>query len=110
MPGDTVILADGTYSASATMKFNGVGTTALPITLKPQTAGGVKFTGGQTLKIGGEYCIVDGFHWKGGNGASNFIEFRDGTNLGNNSTIQNCVIDGLQVEGGTPTYNASTDK
>ncbi|RIA10758.1 poly(beta-D-mannuronate) lyase [Flavobacteriaceae bacterium MAR_2010_72] len=95
-PGDTVILADGTYSASATMKFNGVGTAAMPITLKPATPGGVKFTGGQTLKIGGDYCIVDGFHWKGGNGASNFIEFRDGTDYANNSIIQNCVIHGLQ--------------
>ena len=96
IPGDIVILANGTYSASATMKFNGVGTAALPITLKAATPGGVKLTGGQTLKIGGEYCIVEGFHWKGGNGASNFIEFRDGTNLGNNSTLQNCVVDGLQ--------------
>ncbi len=110
-PGDTVILADGTYTSNVTMRFNGVGTAAQPITLKAATPGGVKFTTGiQTLKIGGEYCIVDGFHWNGGFGASNFIEFRDGTNLGNNSTLQNCVIDGLQVSGGTPTYNASTGK
>ena len=110
-PGDTVILADGTYTANVTMRFNAVGTAANPITLKAATPGGVKFTTGtQTLKIGGEYCIIDGFYWNGGFGASNFIEFRDGTDLGNNSTLQNCVIDGLQVSGGTPTYNATTGK
>ncbi|MDO7173927.1 chondroitinase-B domain-containing protein [Mariniflexile sp. AS56] len=103
-PGDTVIFADGTYTASATMRFNGVGTAANPITLKAATPGGVKFTNGQTLKIGGEYCIIDGFHWKGGNGASNFIEFRDSSNYANNSILQNCVVDGLL---GTSTSTAS---
>jgi len=95
VPGDIVILADGTYPSSATMKFNGAGTASQPITLKAATPGGVILTGGQTLKIGGDFCIVDGFHWDGGNGASNFIEFRDGTDYANHSTIQNCVIDGL---------------
>ncbi|WP_372753059.1 chondroitinase-B domain-containing protein [Mariniflexile sp.] len=106
-PGDTVIFADGTYSNSATMRFNGVGTASNPITLKAATPGGVKFTGGQTLKIGGDYCIIDGFHWKGGNGASNFIEFRDSSNYAYNSVLQNCVVDGLQVSGGTPTFDGT---
>ncbi|CAH8293217.1 poly(beta-D-mannuronate) lyase [Mariniflexile fucanivorans] len=107
-PGTTITIADGTYSGSFTMKVNGVGTSTNPITFKAQTPGGVKFTNGQQLKIGGDYCIIDGLWWQGGNGASNFIEFRDGSNYAYYSTLQNCVVDGLQVSGGTPTYNAST--
>ncbi len=100
IPGDIVELANGTYSSSATMKINGVGTEALPITYKPATPGGVTFTGGQTMDIGGDYCIVEGFRWKGGVGTSNFIEFRDSTNYAYNSTLQNCVVDGVTVSGG----------
>ncbi|MFC4722610.1 chondroitinase-B domain-containing protein [Geojedonia litorea] len=96
-PGDTVILADGTYTSNEMIKFiPTTGTAAMPITFKAATPGGVKFTGGLKLKIGGDHCIVDGFHWQGGDGASNFIEFRDGSDYAYNSTIQNCVIDGLQ--------------
>lgn len=101
-PGTTITIANGTYSASFTMRFNGVGDSTNPITLKAETPGGVKFINGQPLKIGGEYCIIDGFHWKGGNGASNFIEFRDGSNYANYSTLQNCVVDGL-IGTSTPT-------
>ncbi|MFD2290080.1 chondroitinase-B domain-containing protein [Mariniflexile gromovii] len=94
-PGDTVIFANGTYSNSATMKINGVGTEANPITYKAVTPGGVIFTNGQTMDIGGEWCIIEGFHWNGGNGASNFIEFRDGSNYANNSVLKNCVVQNL---------------
>ena len=41
--------------------------------------------------------VVDGFYWLGGFGASNFIQFRDGTNYAQHSTIQNCAINGLSV-------------
>ncbi len=110
IPGDIVILADNTYSSSATMKFNGVGTAENPITLRPATPGGVTFTGGQTMDIGGDWCIIEGFRWKGGVGTSNFIEFRDGTNYANNSILQNCVIDGVTVSGGVNPLNGTSVK
>ena len=99
-PGDIVILQDGVYDSDARIKFKAgtSGTGALPITFRPQTPGGVKFTGGLKMSIGGDYLIIDGFHWKGGFGASNFIEFRDGYTYSNYSKIQNCAIDGLQVD------------
>tara|TARA_R110002096_G_scaffold17720_12_gene61210 strand:- start:8511 stop:11108 length:2598 start_codon:yes stop_codon:yes gene_type:complete len=97
--GDTVILANGTYSSDARVKFSPTtGTSTMPITLRPQTPGGVKFTGGLKMSIGGDYVVIDGFHWQGGFGASNFIEFRDGFDYANYSTIQNCAIDGLTVD------------
>lgn len=111
-PGDIVVLADGTYATgpSGGMKINGVGTAANPIIFRPATPGGVTFTGGQTMDIGGEWCIVEGFRWKGGVGASNFIEFRDGTNLGNNSILKNCVVDGLTTSNGVNPFNGVSTK
>lgn len=96
--GDIIILANGTYSTDARINFVGNGTVDDPITFRAETPGGVVFTGGLKMDIGGDYVIVDGFHWQGGYGASNFIQFRDGTDYANYSTIQNCVINGLTVD------------
>ncbi|MDC0176742.1 T9SS type A sorting domain-containing protein [Polaribacter sp.] len=107
-PGDEIILKNGTYSTDERMIFLGSGTAENPVTFRAETPGGVIFTGGPRLTIGGEsdgdvtatgeYLVVDGFHWKGGYGASNFIEFRNGYDYAHHSTIQNCVIDGLGIE------------
>lgn len=112
-PGDVIILKNGTYATDERLRFLGSGTAENPITFRAETPGGVIFTGGARLTIGGEtdddtgnkiatgeYLIVDGFHWKGGYGASNFIEFRNGTDYAHHSTIQNCAIDGLGIEPG----------
>ncbi|WP_194767111.1 chondroitinase-B domain-containing protein [Tamlana sp. I1] len=96
--GDTVILADGTYSSDERISFLGTGTVDMPITFRPETPGGVIFTGGLKMSIAGTYLVVEGFHWVGGIGASNFIEFRKSSEYANNCTIQNCVIDGLGFE------------
>jgi len=99
-PGDVVILEDGEYDSDDSLKILGNGTEAQPIIFKPQTPGGVTFTGGLKLNIAGSYLIVDGFYWNGGFGASNFIQFRDGSNYAQNCTIQNCAINNLGVEPG----------
>ena len=95
--GDIIILANGTYNTDERIDFIGNGTSDNPITFKAQTPGGVIFTGGLQMNIGGDYVVVDGFHWQGGYGASNFIQFRNGTDYANYSTIQNCAIDGLAL-------------
>ena len=97
VPGDIIILANGSYNTDARINFVGNGTTDDPIVFKAETPGGVVFTGGLQMNIGGDHVVVDGFHWQGGYGASNFIQFRNGTDYANYSTIQNCVIDGLLV-------------
>ncbi|MEN8764705.1 MAG: chondroitinase-B domain-containing protein [Wenyingzhuangia sp.] len=108
-PGDQIVLKNGTYTTDERMIFLGSGTADNPVVFRAETPGGVIFTGGPRLTIGGEsendgllatgdYLIVDGFHWKGGYGASNFIEFRNGADYAHHSKVQNCVIDGLGVE------------
>ncbi|TXG38601.1 chondroitinase-B domain-containing protein [Seonamhaeicola maritimus] len=97
LPGDVIILANNTYSSDARIDFVGNGTADKPITFRAETPGGVIFDNGLQMNIGGDYVVVDGFHWQGGYGASNFIQFRNGTDYANHSTIQNCAIDGLGI-------------
>ncbi len=97
VPGDEIVLANGIYDTDERIDFVGNGTADNPIVFRAETPGGVKFTGGLQMNIGGDYVVVDGFHWQGGFGASNFIQFRDGTDYANYSTIQNCAIDGLAI-------------
>ncbi|WP_179352538.1 chondroitinase-B domain-containing protein [Winogradskyella vidalii] len=96
--GDTVILEDGVYDSEDRIKFSPTtGTADMPITFRAETPGGVRFTAGLKMSVGGDHVIIDGFHWDGGYGPSTLIEFRDGTDYANHSTIQNCAIDGLTV-------------
>ena len=95
--GDVIILENGVYDSDERIDFIGNGTADSPITFRAESPGGVTFTGGLQMNIGGDYVVVDGFHWKGGYGASNFIQFRNGTDYANHSTIQNCAIDGLEI-------------
>ena len=105
--GETVILADGIYDNEDRVKFlPTTGIAAMPITFRSQTPGGVRFTGGMQLSIGGDHVIVDGFYWDGGFGSIVVIEFRDGEDYANYSTIQNCAMDGLTVE--SPSAATST--
>lgn len=97
--GDTVILEDGTYDTDDRIKFSPTtGTADMPITFRAETPGGVRFTNTLQMSIGGDHVIIDGFYWDGGYGPSTLIEFRDGTDYANHSTIQNCAIDGLTVD------------
>ncbi len=98
--GDNVIWLNGTYSSDERITFSGNGTATNPITLKAETAGGVIFNNGLQIDIAGNYLVIDGFYWNGGYGASNFIQFRNGTNYAQNCTIQNCAINGLTAEPG----------
>ena len=100
MAGDEVVLVNGTYSSDERILFSGTGTQDNPITFRSQTPGGVIFDNGLQLDIAGTNLVVDGFYWNGGYGASNFIQFRNGTNYAQHCTIQNCAINGLVAEPG----------
>lgn len=100
-PCDVVTWTDGTYSDEQII-FEAYGESGSPIVLRSETPGGVIFTGDSKINMFGEYLIVDGFYWNGGEGLNNHIEFRkSGSNnqFANNSIFRNCAFNNLITEG-----------
>ncbi|OGU67505.1 MAG: hypothetical protein A2499_11100 [Stygiobacter sp. RIFOXYC12_FULL_38_8] len=93
-PGDKVIMANGEWN-DVSIVFDAGGTKEKPITLCAETKGKVILKGNSTLKIAGDYLIVDGLNFQGGfieKGA--VIEFRNGTKKeSNHSRLTNTVIE-----------------
>ena len=94
LPGDIIILENGDWK-DVSIKLGCHGTKEQPITFKAREAGKVMITGYSTLKIGGEYIIVDGLFFKNGSaGKDDVIEFRiDNRQLANHCRVTNIVID-----------------
>jgi poly(beta-D-mannuronate) lyase len=92
-PGDTIVIANGTYR-DAELVFVARGDTARPIVVRAETAGRVLFSGSSSLRIAGTGLEVDGLRFTAGfspKGAA--IEYRAGSDVANNCRITNCVID-----------------
>lgn len=92
--GDNIIIANGVYK-DVEIEFYGQGTASKPITLKAEIPGEVSIEGVSNLKIGGDYLVVEGLHFKNGYTPSkNVIQFKiNDTLIANHSTVTNCVID-----------------
>nr|WP_295864663.1 chondroitinase-B domain-containing protein [uncultured Chitinophaga sp.] len=62
-PGDVIILANGTYTASADISITKQGTAAQPITIKAQSIAGaiITGTGGFNISSPAKYIVVQGF-------------------------------------------------
>jgi poly(beta-D-mannuronate) lyase len=97
-PGDTILLADGTYS-DVSIIFNAHGTQENPIVFCPKNNGKVIFAGNSSIKIGGEYLVIKGFIFKNGFSSDNpVIEFRsDSESPALNCRLTQCVIDGFNI-------------
>jgi len=93
MPGDIVVLQNGTWN-NITISLNCQGTKAQPIIFKAQTAGKVIITGNSTLKLGGNFIVVDGFYFTNGfAGDDPVIRFSiNKSQLANNCRVTNTVI------------------
>lgn len=93
-PGDIVLLQNGEWHDVA-IALNCKGTVEQPITFKAQTAGKVLITGHSSLKLGGNFIVVDGLLFiYGYAGDDPVINFRiDKNQLANNCQVTNCVID-----------------
>jgi poly(beta-D-mannuronate) lyase len=78
VPGDVIVMQNGTWK-NIDILFKGKGTASKPITLKAETPGKVIISGASSLRISGEYLVVDGLHFKEGYSSKNLhlIEFRD---------------------------------
>lgn len=93
-PGDMITLANGVWK-DAQFIFKGKGTQDLPITLTVQDKGKVTIEGESSLKLAGEYLVVDGLYFKNGHTPSNsVIQFKvNNENIANHSRVTNCVIE-----------------
>lgn len=93
-PGDTIILQDKEWK-DAELILNGNGTSVRPIVIRPQTKGGVIFTGRSKVNIGGAYLIFKGFHFKDGYAPETaVITFRINNDiLANHCRVSECVIE-----------------
>lgn len=75
-PGDVVILKNGVWM-NQNLVFTGNGTAEQPITLRAETGGEVILTGNSSLRLYGEYLVVDGLLFADGTTSSEaVIEFR----------------------------------
>jgi len=92
-PGENIVLTDGVWK-DVEIEFKGQGTKENPIVLRAETEGGVFIEGVSNLRLGGEYLVVSGLHFRNGYSPSkNVIAFRiDEDNLANNCRVTNCVI------------------
>jgi poly(beta-D-mannuronate) lyase len=93
-PGDIIYLKDKEWN-NAAIQLQGNGTARAPVTIMPQTPGGVIFTGQSYIQIGGKYLLVKGFHFKDGyTPKREVISFRiNNDNLANNCRVSNIVIE-----------------
>lgn len=91
-PGDTLIMTNGDWT-NQQIELAGDGTPGAPITLRAQTQGMVKLNGSSTLKISGDWLVVDGLNFDGGSlSAGNVVEFRGSNGEATNSRFTNSAI------------------
>ncbi|MDT7856558.1 chondroitinase-B domain-containing protein [Rubrivirga sp. S365] len=91
-PGDTIVMADGRWTDVA-ISFNADGAEADSVRLVAQTPGGVILDGSSSLRIGGDYVVVDGLRFEGGAlGGGHVIQFRDGGRTANHSRLTNSTV------------------
>ena len=96
MPGDSIIVLNGTYNWGGIVLTNSNNTsTGAWIVLKAETLSGVIFTGSTYLQFSGTRILVDGFKFAIGNsGTSAVLSFRSSSSvLANYSRITNMIVD-----------------
>lgn len=96
LPGDTIIVANGTYNWGQIIFTNNNSTSASAwIVLKAQTFRGVYFTGSTYLQFKGTRVMVDGFCFANGSAGTNpVISFRSSSSaLSSYCRITNILID-----------------
>jgi len=93
-PGDVILLKNKVWT-DVQLVVSGKGTKEKPIWVKPENGDKVQISGKSNLKIGGEFVIIKGFHFKGGySPKDHVITFRvDNDNLANNCRITQFAIE-----------------
>ncbi|MFA5850991.1 MAG: polysaccharide lyase 6 family protein [Bacteroidales bacterium] len=93
-PGDTLFILSGLYR-DINIELKTSGTKENPIVVKALKPGEVIISGTSSLKMAGNWIVVDGLYFKDGTppAGSSVIEFRLGDEAANNCRVTNCVID-----------------
>ncbi len=91
--GDRLILREGEWR-DANLVFIGRGSSDAPITLTAAVPGKTVLTGTSTLRIGGQYLVVDGLSFKDpSSDISDLIQFRkDSKQLAQHCRLTNCAV------------------
>lgn len=91
-PGDTIAMADGVWT-DVDVVFRADGAEGDSIRLVAETPGGVVLDGTSSLRIAGDYLVVDGLRFEGGTSSrSSLIAFRDGAKQANHSRLTNTTV------------------
>lgn len=93
-PGDNIIMANGVWKDTE-IKFVANGEEGKLITLQAETMGEVTLEGQSCLKLGGQYLVVKGLHFKNGYTPSKaVINFKkDEETFANHCRVTECVIE-----------------
>ena len=86
LPGDVVILKDGTW-VDATIRVENGGSAENPLVIRAQTPGGVVLTGNSTLDIRAPYVSADGFLFTGPHEKGDAVALRSHHGILRNSAI-----------------------
>lgn len=74
--GDSIVMADGTWTDSE-LRFEQLpGTQAAPITIRAESPGGVVLTGAVAFRVSGTHIVVSGLTFLNTSRSSNVFEFR----------------------------------
>ena len=92
-PGDVLVLRDGEWR-DVNIRLKGHGTKALPIILRAATPGKTILTGSSSLRVGGEYIVIEGLFFSEPDPAqSDLIQFRiDSDELAQHCQMTNCAV------------------
>ncbi|MER2490728.1 chondroitinase-B domain-containing protein [Catenovulum sediminis] len=92
--GDTLCLADGTYTGDLELRVEGIGTKAQPITVAAENPGQAIITGGEiSARLGGEYIVLQGFVFRDGESGSSIIKFEKETECSYCRVTEVSIID-----------------
>ena len=105
VPGDVIIMKNGVWK-DIDIVFKAKGTETAPVTLTAESPGQVIISGASSLRIAGEYLVVNGLNFKNGHSSRNFhlIEFRDGKTHANHCRITNIAVSGFNKKSGTDVW------
>ncbi len=92
-PGDNVILKDGKWT-DVDIAFVAQGEKGKPITIAPETPGGVTFSGKSRLRIGGQHLVISGFRFHNIRKVSDSLQLRrDSRQPAFDCRVTDCVFD-----------------